>query len=254
MTNDKKDKRMIDLATAIEVWTEGYYRLNRDVLGTELFEVGGIKGTCNTTINEEVKHSLYTTLAPGEAVARLRAAGFAKPHYLNIIADELEPTEAALQALNYRRGWIENLMVRGTDDLPPLDPYIEILPVTTQTEIDEINRLRGWDITVPQHVADPHVHFYYIKENDVPVAWGANAYASREAGYIGRIFTVPAQRRRGLAEMVTIHLMHAAARDGIAYYVLSATEEGHHLYQKLGFQELGYDIAYIGDGNFDAIM
>jgi GNAT superfamily N-acetyltransferase len=245
---------MMDLATAIEVWTEGYYRLNRDVLGTERFEVGGIMGTCNTTIKEEVKHALYTTLAPHEAVARLRAARFVQPHYLNIIADEREPTEAALRALNYRLGWIENLMVRDTSDLPSLDSNIEILPVTTQAEIDEINRLRGWDITVPQHVNDPNVHFYYIKENGAPVAWGANSYANSEMGYIGRIFTVPVQRRRGLAEKVTLHLMHVAARAGIKYYVLSATGEGHRLYQKLGFQELGYDIAYVGGGDLDAII
>jgi len=48
---------------------------------------------------------------------------------------------------------------------------------------------------------------------------------------------LPAQRRKGYAEEILIHMLHAAKLEGAAYATLQASEMGRGLYAKMGFQQ-----------------
>jgi len=67
------------------------------------------------------------------------------------------------------------------------------------------------------------------------------------AGGISGIYdvsTVPSVRRMGLGVAITLAGLRAAQERGYRYAVLQASEEGHALYEKLGFAELYHEVNY----------
>ncbi len=71
--------------------------------------------------------------------------------------------------------------------------------------------------------------------NGLPVTTCALFYSETIAGIFDMI-TIPEARRRGIATDMMIHALHAAKQDGYNHVALGASEEGKHVYGKLGFE------------------
>jgi ribosomal protein S18 acetylase RimI-like enzyme len=112
--------------------------------------------------------------------------------------------------------------------------------------MDRIGYLMSMPFTVG--VDDPPTPYRISVQPDGAVtvatvvdAAGAIAAAGRlapagEFGVIDQVETAPAHRRRGLGSAVMHALSDHAARNGVRTGVLVATEDGRHLYQRLGWR------------------
>lgn len=108
--------------------------------------------------------------------------------------------------------------------------------------------------------------YEYLKENivkDTFVAWIAKENASivsiavvcfydllpmmsnktGKTGYILNVYTLPEYRRMGLATTLINHLIEEARGRNVHKLMLSATEEGMHVYKKMGFHVLVNEMA-----------
>lgn len=73
---------------------------------------------------------------------------------------------------------------------------------------------------------------------------GGTLFLSKNAAMLHNIATKKAFQRRGFATAFTLHLMNFAKDLGFKHCYLDSSEEGFHLYQKLGFKIYAKNIFY----------
>jgi GNAT superfamily N-acetyltransferase len=96
----------------------------------------------------------------------------------------------------------------------------------------------GW-LAAPSEMPDEIVAGAGILQRQVPphphVSPGGIALAEGRQGIVLNVFTERPWRRRGLAELLMRQLLAWAANSGLETLVLHASEDGRHLYERLGF-------------------
>lgn len=79
---------------------------------------------------------------------------------------------------------------------------------------------------------------YFIGEHHgIPIGTVMLFMDKQGVAGIHSIGILPAQRRKGFAEEILIHILHAAKLAGASYATLQASEMGMGLYAKMGFQK-----------------
>ncbi len=86
--------------------------------------------------------------------------------------------------------------------------------------------------------ADASLQFYAVRRAGAMVATSMCFLNDGVAG-IYSVATIPAERRKGLAEHATAEPLRRAARLGYRVGVLQSSEAGHGVYRKLGFADCG---------------
>jgi GNAT superfamily N-acetyltransferase len=97
----------------------------------------------------------------------------------------------------------------------------------------------GWLLTPEEEpakvVAGAGVQLRDVLPHPVDLGDGKVGVAAGRHGIVLNVFTEPAWRRRGLAEMLMRHVLEWARDQRLDRLVLHASEEGRALYQRLGF-------------------
>ena len=61
-------------------------------------------------------------------------------------------------------------------------------------------------------------------------------------GVLQNVLTYPKYRRKGIATKVINEIIQEAKNAGVSHIALSATSEGKHLYEKMGFKKTSYTV------------
>ncbi|MGH9722449.1 MAG: GNAT family N-acetyltransferase [Bryobacteraceae bacterium] len=85
-----------------------------------------------------------------------------------------------------------------------------------------------------------------VEEEGVLAATGGAALYGRRLAWVGMVLTLPEFRGRGIASRILIHTLQELDRLGIECVKLDATDFGHDLYRKLGFEDECVIERYVG--------
>lgn len=94
--------------------------------------------------------------------------------------------------------------------------------------------------SVPSHAygKDMPYGFYLGYKDGKPVVAGVSVVGDQTVG-IYYIMTIPEERKQGFATEMMEHILLRAHADGCHMAVLQASEQGRHVYAKMGFLECG---------------
>jgi ribosomal protein S18 acetylase RimI-like enzyme len=90
-----------------------------------------------------------------------------------------------------------------------------------------------------------YVGFFFLDEADQVVAGASLWFTERPPsvrdpnptrGHILNVYTAPEHRRRGLASQLVQMALDYCRQKGVSVVTLNASEEGRHIYEKLGFK------------------
>jgi GNAT superfamily N-acetyltransferase len=177
---------------------------------------------------------------PAHALAVIAAARPVQEHYITVLEDQ------NYRAAEYERGGYtlthsEALMARDMRLPLPPDPGVEVLVARTAADMEWLNandpEQRAW--ITPQHLAHPQLVLYAALAEGRPAARGRNLRLDAAHGYVSRIFTGEAFRRRGMARALMLRLLRDEAARGAQWSILTASGMGAGLYAGLGYQRLG---------------
>ena len=99
--------------------------------------------------------------------------------------------------------------------------------------------LRFYQLAAPLlRLADAPIRLYVGYAGDEPVATAELAMSDGAVGLYG-ISTLAAHRRRGYGTALTLRPLLDAREEGHTLAVLQASEEGHGVYARIGFEETG---------------
>jgi ribosomal protein S18 acetylase RimI-like enzyme len=87
-----------------------------------------------------------------------------------------------------------------------------------------------------------------LAERDREIVGTGVATVSGRVGWVGTIWVAPAVRRRGLGRALTEAVIEELEGSGCRTLVLVATEAGRRLYERLGFEVLTHDHAFVASG------
>lgn len=154
-----------------------------------------------------------------------------------------EAAERVLARAGFQRQEVIPTMGLSLADTPRLAPAIALEPLRTQEELIPLNaeafgpglsfQVREWHTR-----SHPQVHPLGVREGGRLLACGM-AYDVEDTAGIYLVATASQARGRGLATEVMRGLLSAAHARGRAAAVLQSTEQGHGVYQRLGFRDLG---------------
>lgn len=113
------------------------------------------------------------------------------------------------------------------------------LSSSDRLEIEDLLRQGEWVLFLPQALTSGH--FYGIRENGRLIAIaGTHLVSSRHnVAALGTVFTHPAHRGKGLANICSSHVLASIGRAGIRRVVLNVEDEkvvARRIYERLGFQ------------------
>jgi ribosomal protein S18 acetylase RimI-like enzyme len=164
-----------------------------------------------------------------------------------------EDPDGALDALarRYRPNrftvptWSRSLAA-GVSDVPPVDVSVDRVGDETRARLGEVvaSALEGDNTAVaaPRLLAHPGVRAY--------IAGGASVGLGvvDQHGWLGvyAVTTAPDARRRGLARAISHRILQDGIAAGAHSAVLQSSGMARPIYQGLGFEQSGHDIAYYG--------
>lgn len=179
--------------------------------------------------------------SPADVLAAVRAYKPVPLHFL-LLVDENPDNLAIYEAAGYRLAYIEYLMARSLDDLPPQSNGYAVRIVQNG---DDMARVNAGDIANetwirPENLQSPHFQHCFIEEDGHILARARNWFYSPEITYVTHVLTHPDYRRRGLARTLMLHLLWDSAAHGAKQSVLVASESGDLLYRNLGYSRLAH--------------
>lgn len=151
------------------------------------------------------------------------------------IASKLTPTE------NSEPG----MMLRSLEEIPRLDPTVEITAATQPTDVETIAAITvaNTDLAidtarriVPESMlTDESFQPYLARVDGQPVGRGL-LFQHRDVAGVYNIGVIEEFRRRGIGEALTWAVLRAGRDDGAAVGVLQSSRMGYSLYERMGFE------------------
>ena len=182
---------------------------------------------------------------PDAKLAAMHEADTGPKLYFDVIGVDPAQDDAVYTAAGYRCDWIEILMDRpltAEDAALPDDPRI-----VRTLDPDQIERLaqawtrgrapNGYQPIVEAHNTTPELVQALIEIDGETAAYG-RAIVDGPNAFISDVNAFPNFRRRGLGEAVMRALHADSARLGATRVVLTSSQMGLTLYQKLGYRNL----------------
>jgi len=136
-----------------------------------------------------------------------------------------------VKTVNMRRMYLEGT-VAGTGKAVRLTS-------ADRLEIEDLLKQGEWVLFLPHALVSGH--YFGIRENGRLIAIAGTHLASSRYNIaaVGSVFTHPAHRGRGLANICCSHVLESIGRAGIRRVVLNVEEEkagARRIYERLGFQ------------------
>jgi ribosomal protein S18 acetylase RimI-like enzyme len=167
--------------------------------------------------------------------AALRAAGLRLYEEEPAMVAPLSPAPLAVDA-------VDGLVVARVRDEPTLRTWVRVWTGSTAATLPErLVELRG---------ASPAFDHLLGTLDGEPVATAAIAHGS-SAAEIQHVVTLEPFRRRGVGAAMTAAAVELAATRGHAAAVLTASELGVRLYERLGFRRVGLVRRYFWHSSFE---
>jgi ribosomal protein S18 acetylase RimI-like enzyme len=180
-------------------------------------------------------------MPPDSVIGLAREIASGEPHLISALGNDAPEQIAIYQAAGYEHWGFEALMARDLG-LPFPEPEIDAPPVADQTTAERIVAaeraagLRPHPINAA-HVNNPAVFNRWVEVDGEPAAFGRLVVLDHRA-YLSDVVTLPAYRRRGLAKALVLHVLRDAVEAGARICVLTSSEMGFDLYNRLGFEDL----------------
>ncbi len=223
----------------VEQFIACYAYLEGQVIHAHLGELGGL--AClhfEEEVDEEIADEVIVgDLPPREVWERIQAARPGLPHWLSFCtSDPAMVTQACLE-LGYGLKDNEYLMARSVDPAQGLafDPRVRRLQ--RSTEIENLNKARGYRVFAPIQLGDPRLTIYAIDAEGQTVSWGAALLSGDNSLYVSNTYTIPHFRRRGYASAVLTSMLADAAEKGVTSALLVSSQDGRQLYRSLAFED-----------------
>ena len=182
---------------------------------------------------------------PDAKLAAMHGTATGPRLYFDLIGIDPARDDAAYTAAGYRCDWIEILMDRpltADDAARPIDP--RIVHTLDSGQIERLAQAwtggrqpNGYQPIVEAHNTTRELVQALIEIDGETAAYG-RAIVDGSDAFISDVNAFPNFRRRGLGEAI-MHALHAgAAQLGATRVVLTSTQMGLPLYQKLGYRTL----------------
>ena len=177
---------------------------------------------------------------PALALVAVTNARPVAKHYVTVLDDQ-PGLVAAYERGGYRLSHSEDLMACDLGSYVGGDDGQPVMLARTKAEVEWLNANdpQGMHWIPADNAADPHMAHYAMIVDDLPVARGRNLHLDEAHGYVSRVYTATAYRRRGLARILMRRLRADDAARGARWSVLTASAMGAGLYAELGYQTLG---------------
>jgi ribosomal protein S18 acetylase RimI-like enzyme len=177
--------------------------------------------------------------APAEAIAAVTAARTLAEHYITAL-DDRPGLVAAYADGGYRLIHSEALMLCDLAASEPEEPGHEARLVRDAAEAERLNASDSQGITwiLPENLADDRMRHYVVSVDGKLAARGRNLRLDAARGYVSRVYTAEAYRRRGLARALMRRLLADEQERGARWSVLTASGMGQGLYAELGYRAL----------------
>jgi ribosomal protein S18 acetylase RimI-like enzyme len=182
---------------------------------------------------------------PEAKIAAMHAAETGARLYFDVIGTNPSEDDRAYLAAGYRCDWVEILMDRpltAEDAARPDDP--RIIRTLDSNQIERLAQVwtggrqpNGYQPIVEAHNSTPELVQALIEIDGETAAYG-RAIVSGSDAFISDVNAFPNFRRRGLGEAVMDALHAGAAQLGATRVVLTSTQMGLPLYEKLGYRTL----------------
>jgi ribosomal protein S18 acetylase RimI-like enzyme len=180
-------------------------------------------------------------LPPDVAVDVARAVSDGAPHLISALGTDAPDQIEAYRAAGYAHWGFESLMERNFR-LPIPEPEVDAPPVADLAvgkrivAAERAAGIRPHPINAV-HLSNPSVFNRWVDIDGEPPAFGRLVVLDYRA-YLSDVVTMPAFRKRGLAKALVLHLLRDALEAGARICVLTSSEMGFDLYDRLGFEDL----------------
>lgn len=179
---------------------------------------------------------------PEKVVDLARKCQGNQPHWLTVFHDPAEEVAGAYESLGYRGTHREHLMARelgdGAHPLPELPDQGRVRRLSSRQDVTWYNSTHVDAPLTYQRLGDPLLGFYALDVNDVPVVRARMVLVARHIAVLDAVRTLPEYRRRGHATALLTGMLAEAVEAGADESTLASSQEGFHLYQRLGYREL----------------
>ncbi|WP_051328653.1 GNAT family N-acetyltransferase [Geminicoccus roseus] len=167
--------------------------------------------------------------------------------------------------------WLTVLGEKAAASLPPLPATMSLLVEETLMEADlplqartagdaGVTEIQGPDAAasfneaglfalIPAEEADRNqARFFQADWQGEPAAASRYGRSGTDLVVVDQVLTLPAHRRRGLAETLMAAMADRAARNGASRMMLISSQQGRRLYERVGFRVLAPVLVYQDDG------
>ncbi|MFZ1976601.1 MAG: GNAT family N-acetyltransferase [Bacteroidota bacterium] len=107
-----------------------------------------------------------------------------------------------------------------------------------------------WNLDLPQLIAFHFGYSYYypvVAELDGSIVGFGNAFVNGKIGWLGNIAVLPEFRKQRIGHALTMHLVDYCKNRGCTSQILSSSEMGLSMYQRIGFQPVTTYLFYKGE-------
>lgn len=158
----------------------------------------------------------------------------------------MEPIKLGFKELGYRFLGAELLFWHDLSTIPPLDPPLPIVRVTTADQAERLKRSAGrTQIRVSDlEETPPRIRQYMAMDGDTPVGWVRSIVAA-DSGWCSNMYVRPEYRRRGLGRALMSQMLQDDKTAGLASAVLLASHAGALLYPGLGYAAIGQLMSFM---------
>lgn len=131
---------------------------------------------------------------------------------------------------------IPNLDIAVVESPETMQDFIDVLTIQIPNEIEPITTFYK---STQRHVfkKDSPLKLFVSYLNHKPVATGA-LFGYKNVAGVWDIVTLAEVRRKGIASHMVLHILNQGKILGYTIAVLSASDDGQHVYRKLGFEPL----------------
>ena len=149
--------------------------------------------------------------------------------------------KAAYKSAGYRQITHFPLYCLDLKSLTPLPSGFRLVRVITTREADAIAKVAGRRQIRPDQLVedDTQVRLYAAFDGDRVTGYVRSLYAGESARWVSNLFVVESERRKGIGAAVMNEMLADDLRYGYRYSVLTATQEGSKLYERLGYLKAG---------------
>ncbi|HWR24964.1 MAG TPA: GNAT family N-acetyltransferase [Methanosarcina sp.] len=184
-------------------------------------------------------------------VARLDTRGIDALWYITPASTSGLPTILEQHGFFHRSDWMSmalnlstfsgksefpsRLEIREANDNKDLDTWAKVA-ITSYNLDDELRRASGRHLITPSNTDNFRCHYFFGLLDNKPVATAA-LFEGEDAAGIYWVGTLPEARKRGIANAMTQHALLKAKTCGYKIAILNASEQGHSIYQQIGFTD-----------------